>query len=58
MSEDAEVKAGTSGYVDLKIGKSGFKVLYAVVVGGSLFYYKNITVCSCSVLVYNFPSDF
>jgi len=43
MSEDLDVKVGASGYVDLKIGKSGFKVLYAIVVGGSLFYYKNIT---------------
>jgi hypothetical protein len=46
MSEDSEVKVGTSGYVDLKIGKSGYKVLYAIVVGGSLFYYKTITVCT------------
>jgi len=43
MSEDSEVKVATSGYADMKIGKGGWKVGYATLVGGSLFYYKLIT---------------
>jgi hypothetical protein len=45
MSEDSEVKVSSSGYVDMKIGKGAWKVGYATLVGGSLFYYKLITVC-------------
>jgi len=44
MSEEtAGVKVSSSGYVDMKIGKGGWKVGYATLVGGSLFYYKLIT---------------
>lgn len=40
-----EVKNGLSQYIDVKIGKGDWKVAYVVLVGGSLFYYKLITVC-------------
>lgn len=47
MSEDGpeEVKNGLSQYIDVKIAKGDWKVAYVVLVGGSLFYYKLITVC-------------
>jgi len=43
MAEDVEVvKAGTSGYLDIKLLKGNWKVGYGVVIGGTLFYYKTM----------------
>jgi len=42
-TEEAEVvSVSTNGYLDIKLLKSGWKVGYAILVGGSLFYYKTM----------------
>jgi len=44
MAEESEVvKVSTNGYLDIKLSKSSWKVGYAILVGGSLFYYKTMT---------------
>lgn len=47
-SEDEEENDGMMGYIEVKKGKGDWKHFYAIILGGSLFLYKDSRVSLAS----------